>query len=306
MLGSMQTVLPAPRRGGWLLAAAAAIGLLSVPLVSFNQPLQALADDPAKGAKPEGAQPGARPKTPPEKEFLPLPTAAEQKMLEVLDEPTLMDFHQAPFQDVIDFLKDKHSIEIHLDEAALEEAGFESDTPVTAHFKNVSLRSALSLLLKQMQLTWAIRDEVLLITTLDVADSLLITRTYPVGDLDGDADFDSLRQAITGTVSPISWDEVGGPGTIVIVPGSQSLVVSQTRPVHEAILTLLRSLRSARASQGPPPTRPPGEVKPASARRSRMVGGGNVPSGSVATPRGGGGGAPTSSTDKQPTNPDGK
>lgn len=276
MLGSMQTVSPAPRRGGWLLAAAAAIGLLSVPLVNFNQPPRALADDPAQVAKPEGAQAGARLKAPPEKEFLPVPSAAEQKILDALEKPTQVDFNQTSLQDVVDVLKDEHLIEIQLDSNPLAEAGLESDTPVTARFKNVSLRSALSLLLKPKEMTWAIRDEVLLLTTLDVADSLLITRTYPVGDLGGEADFDSLRQAITGTVSPISWDEVGGPGNIVIVPGSQSLVVSQTRPVHEAILTLLRSLRAARESQGPPPKRPPGEAKLKSAKKLKNVLGGGM------------------------------
>lgn len=275
MLGSMQTVSPAPRRGGWLLAAAAAIGLLSVPLVNFTEPLQALADDPT-GAKPTATSEARKLKAPPEKEFLPALTAAEQAILDALEKPTQVDFHQTSLQDIVDVLKDEHLIEIQLDSKAIAEYGLESDTPVTARFKNVSLRSALSLLLKPMELTWAIRDEVLLLTTLDVADSLLFTRTYPVGDLGGEADFDSLRQAITGTVSPISWDEVGGPGNIVIVPGSQSLVVSQTRPVHEAILTLLRSLRAARESQGPPPKRLSGEAKPKSAKKAKGGMGGGM------------------------------
>jgi hypothetical protein len=38
----------------------------------------------------------------------------------------------------------------------------------------------------------------------------------------------------------------GGPGTVVAVENSQSLVIAQTRDVHDKIQDLLRSLRIAR------------------------------------------------------------
>ena len=41
-------------------------------------------------------------------------------------------------------------------------------------------------------------------------------------------------------------DEVGGPGSITVVPKAGSAVISQTRAVHGEILELLRALRAAR------------------------------------------------------------
>jgi general secretion pathway protein D len=57
------------------------------------------------------------------------------------------------------------------------------------------------------------------------------------------ADFDSLIDLITTTISPQSWDAVGGPGTVEGFPTNLSLVVSQTQDVHEQIADLLQQLR---------------------------------------------------------------
>ena len=57
------------------------------------------------------------------------------------------------------------------------------------------------------------------------------------------ADFESLIELITTTVSPDSWDEVGGPGAIKEFEGNLSLVVSQTQDVHDQIADLLEQLR---------------------------------------------------------------
>ncbi|HEX5103905.1 MAG TPA: hypothetical protein VFV87_08855, partial [Pirellulaceae bacterium] len=57
------------------------------------------------------------------------------------------------------------------------------------------------------------------------------------------ADFDSLIELITTTISPDSWDEVGGPGSISGFDTNLSLVVSQTQEVHEQLADLLEQLR---------------------------------------------------------------
>ncbi len=68
---------------------------------------------------------------------------------------------------------------------------------------------------------------------------------YGPGGLGGAAaaDFDSLIELITTTVSPESWDEVGGPGSISGFETNLSLVVSQTQEVHEQLAELLTQLR---------------------------------------------------------------
>ncbi|MCA9269721.1 MAG: hypothetical protein KDA41_14675, partial [Planctomycetales bacterium] len=56
-------------------------------------------------------------------------------------------------------------------------------------------------------------------------------------------DFDSLIDLLTATVEPTSWDEVGGPGSIVGFETNLSLVISQTQEVHDEIVDLLEQLR---------------------------------------------------------------
>ena len=52
-------------------------------------------------------------------------------------------------------------------------------------------------------------------------------------DLDAEPDFDSLIELIRSTVHPITWDEVGGPGSIAHFKTNLSLVISQTQEVSE-------------------------------------------------------------------------
>lgn len=56
-------------------------------------------------------------------------------------------------------------------------------------------------------------------------------------------DFDSLIDLITATVDPTTWDEVGGPGTVMGFETNLSLVISQTQEVHDEIVDLLEQLR---------------------------------------------------------------
>lgn len=62
-------------------------------------------------------------------------------------------------------------------------------------------------------------------------------------------DFDSLTESITTSVYPSSWEELGGPGSIVNYPLCDCLVVQQTREVHEKISELLAEIRSQQSTQ---------------------------------------------------------
>jgi hypothetical protein len=53
---------------------------------------------------------------------------------------------------------------------------------------------------------------------------------------------DQLTQAITTSIEPSSWSQVGGAGTIVALGGR--LIVTQTAAVHSSIESLLSALRS--------------------------------------------------------------
>jgi len=90
---------------------------------------------------------------------------AEQKIEEALRSETNLDFVETPLSDVIDYLKDYHHIEIQINRKVLDDVGIASDTPITRKLKGVSLRSALRLMLRDLNLTYVIDDGVLLITT---------------------------------------------------------------------------------------------------------------------------------------------
>ena len=108
---------------------------------------------------------------------------AEEKISKALDDTTSIEFVETPLQDVVDYLKDYHNIEIQLDTKALDEASVGSDTPISKNLKGITLRSALRLMLGGMDLTYVIKNEVLMITTVDKANTDLVTKVYPVADL---------------------------------------------------------------------------------------------------------------------------
>jgi tetratricopeptide (TPR) repeat protein len=108
---------------------------------------------------------------------------AERRINEELRRPTEMQFLDTPLSDAISVIKDRHQIEIQLDQKALRDAGIATDQPVTLDVKGISLRSALKLLLRPLDLTYVIQDEVLMITTPEEAENRLSIKVYPVGDL---------------------------------------------------------------------------------------------------------------------------
>jgi hypothetical protein len=107
----------------------------------------------------------------------------ETKILAALDDKTDLDFAEQPLTDVIEYLQTRHGINIQLDSKALNDAGVGSDTPITRSIKGITLRSALKLLLSELDLTYVIKNEVLMITSKPEAENMLSMRVYPVGDL---------------------------------------------------------------------------------------------------------------------------
>lgn len=110
-------------------------------------------------------------------------SAAEKRIVAALDDESSCNFADTPLADAIQFLATQHEIPILLDTTALEAAGAAADTPITLTLSGVPLRSVLNIMLKSLQLTYVIQDNVMFITTVDEANQRLQTRVYPVGDL---------------------------------------------------------------------------------------------------------------------------
>jgi len=91
---------------------------------------------------------------------------AVEKVRKALLSPTEITFVKAPLQEVMEYLKDKHKIEIQVDGKALAEAGIGTDMPITFDLKPPSLAAALQALDDLIpQLKLVVRDYGLLVTT---------------------------------------------------------------------------------------------------------------------------------------------
>jgi hypothetical protein len=173
----------------------------------------------------------------------------EAKILAALDRHGEWKFLDVPIREVIETLSAKLNIDIVLDQRSLDDFGIGANAPITRVSSGISNRSFLRLLLQELELTYVVKDQALWITTVEYAESMLLTKVYPVGDLIHDVDeetgpgfdYDSLIAVVTNTVAPDSWDKVGGPSAIDGIYGS--LVVSTTTDVHEQITSLLDTYR---------------------------------------------------------------
>jgi hypothetical protein len=162
----------------------------------------------------------------------------------VLDAKTEVDFSETPLEQVAAFLSDRCKINVSLDKKTLEQEGLGTDTPVTFKMSGIPLRSALTILLRDLDLVWTVRDKTLEITSRDALDGRFSPRVYAVSDLTSNST--GLRDLIIAVLEPQSWDVFGGPGSIVAdrAQGKESLVVRQTEPVHRQVAAFLADLRT--------------------------------------------------------------
>lgn len=181
---------------------------------------------------------------------------AEERIREELDKKTTLDCSDTPLNAVIDYFQTKHGIPIVLDQEALKAAGIDSTaTLVTKSLKDISLGSALNLLLRDFNLTFLIKDEVLVITSKERAESTLTTRMYDVRDLAAHDNnvpdpklLNQLIEVIAHTIEPETWKTDKNPASGDIRSFNSNdicvLVVFQTYDVHEKISALLDELRT--------------------------------------------------------------
>ena len=108
----------------------------------------------------------------------------KQRSIEhTLEEDTQCEFLDTPLSEAMSYFSGFHEIPIVIDQRALEEIGLSTDAPVAKKLRDVTLRSALELVLRDLGLTTVIRNEVLMVTTPEEAETRLTTRIYLLKDL---------------------------------------------------------------------------------------------------------------------------
>jgi type II secretory pathway component GspD/PulD (secretin) len=179
--------------------------------------------------------------------------SATKRIEQALSAPlhrTGLDYAEQPLSDVVTQLSDEYGIPILLNKVALEEAGIGTDKPVTVTVHNLSLRSALRLMLKSLQLAYVIEDEVLFITTAEDAEKNLKVCVYDIRKIAGDkADLTALMDTISSCVARETWAKNGKGSAEIRSPKAGFLVITQTQAVHNDIRNLLTTMDEMRRDQ---------------------------------------------------------
>lgn len=201
-----------------------------------------------------------------------------------------MPMHGFPLDKAIAEFSRAVNFPILIDRTALEGLGLTSDTPVSGRsseaaaipaasqesnegseastdatdkidnpswlVQKLPLRAALDLELRDLDLTYTLRDGLITVTTLDGAEQELLNRLYFLeGTGSPRSDLGSTMSIIQTTIEPDSWEALGGVGTMVPVGDGVSarpkLLVSTTLKVHKQIADLLQALRKSHFGPDP-------------------------------------------------------
>jgi len=108
----------------------------------------------------------------------------ESEIQRRLDTPVSLKFRDAPLSAVMENLGRIAQVNVHLDPRGLAEEGVTTDTPITIDLANeISLKSALNLILQPLRLSYVVKNEVLEITSEQLRDGEVYPMTYNVADL---------------------------------------------------------------------------------------------------------------------------
>jgi type II secretory pathway component GspD/PulD (secretin) len=192
----------------------------------------------------------------------------ERQIERQLSMPVSLNFKDTKLEQVIDDMRDITGVNVVADTQALNEASVNLDQPLTLKVDNISLKSALSILLRQVNLTYLIKDEALQITTKENAKGKLKRVTYPVADLvvpiennilpksaDINTFFGSKYDTTPQTVAPIPYtgpfalqtgSPVSSPGSGVatmVLPSSNAAgsVHRQGQTIEDLLIKLITS-----------------------------------------------------------------
>ncbi len=182
-------------------------------------------------------------------------TEREKKIIEALDRSISVNWNNVMLEEALQELSNKLGENIFVDKRSLADLGLDLQRPVTLQANNVSVRTALRMLLAAQGLTFVVKDETIQVVTIERARNMLVTRVYYLGDLVqgigpfGGApqwgtflDFQQtlqnvqlIIQSIQSSIDPLFWRENGGPGTITFHYPSMSIIVRASAEVHAAL-----------------------------------------------------------------------
>ena len=94
-----------------------------------------------------------------------------------------VEFVEVPLEDAVAYLADSLEVQMYIDRRALDDAAISTDEPIDMNLRKIPGTMAFDLVLRQVDLTWGLREGVVMITTPEAAEANLVTRVYSVRDL---------------------------------------------------------------------------------------------------------------------------
>lgn len=169
-------------------------------------------------------------------------------------------FKDMPLSEVADFVRKEYGLKVQLDPSSFDDLGLSEDEKLDANLSEMSLGAALKLTLHEVELTYILVHDTVVIASEDESFAWPLVGIYPVGDLlevkQGAAssaktqgltrypeDIDHLIEIIQATCYVDGWGD--GDGYIAAMQPSL-LVVRHREEVHLEIQNLLSALRLAR------------------------------------------------------------
>ncbi|MCM2370344.1 RNA polymerase sigma factor [Aporhodopirellula aestuarii] len=136
----------------------------------------------------------------------------------------------------------------------------ESKPPVDES-RSTPVRVILNSILRPLELTYTVRDEAIIITTLEAAQADLRPRIY---FLEGTGlprgDYNVAINLIQASLATDQWESLGGTSTIMPMgsgtQGRPALLISTTTAVHDQIESLMQSMRETHFGPDPVSTEP--------------------------------------------------
>ncbi|MEE8450629.1 MAG: hypothetical protein V3R99_01910 [Thermoguttaceae bacterium] len=107
----------------------------------------------------------------------------EERIETALDEAVSTPFVGRSLFDLAAYFRRSCSINLVVDQVALNEAGIDGHLPADVTLSDVSLGCLLDAMLEPTDLTWTVRNESLLITTEEVAADIRVLKTHDVTEL---------------------------------------------------------------------------------------------------------------------------
>ena len=177
----------------------------------------------------------------------------EERIVNALSDTVKVGFKHGSIQELAASISNKYDINVYLDVQALPVAVREGQPKVKLNSSAACLRSALMECLAPLGIGVDVRDEHLVVSSIEKLRKSEFTVVYPVGDLiasveNGRAvvDFGKLAKNIQSAVLPESWKRRGSLASVRKMESKLSLVIRQRRLGQRKVRQYLAELRAER------------------------------------------------------------